>query len=233
MMFREWLGDLSCLFFPATCGSCGTQLFIHERAVCTKCQLELEPTDHFIMRDNPVERLFLGRAEISSAAALYYLPQGGVTRKLIHSLKYKERPDVGIWLGEMMGRQLLASGRQKEIDLMIPVPADKKRMQQRTYNQCDLIVEGIEDIISTEVASDVLFRNSIAGSQTRLGRFERWQNSRQQYEVKRAHKIHNKRILLVDDVITTGATLLQCIDCLRKAGASDIHIAVVGSPSEN
>ena len=233
MIFREWLGDLACLFFPATCGSCGTQLFMHEKAVCTKCQLELEPTDHFALSGNPVERLFLGRAHVASAGALYYLPQGGVARKLIHSLKYKERPDVGIWLGEKLGRQLMLNNRHQEVDVMMAVPADKKRMQQRTYNQCDLIVEGIADVISVDIASDVLIRNSSTASQTKLGRFERWQNSRQQYEVRRAHKIHNKRILLVDDVVTTGATLIQCIEILKKSGASEIHVAVVGSPSEN
>lgn len=206
---------------------------MHEKAVCTKCQLELEPTDHFSSSGNPVERLFLGRAHVASAGALYYLPQGGVARKLIHSLKYKERPDVGIWLGEKLGRQLLLTNRHKDFDIMIPVPADRKRMQQRTYNQCDLIVEGMADVISIDVASDVLTRNSTAGSQTKLGRFERWQNSRQQYDVRSAHKIRNKRILLVDDVVTTGATLLQCIDCLKRSGAIEIHVAVVGSPSEN
>lgn len=233
MIFHDYLADLACLFFPATCGSCGTQLFIHEKAVCTKCRLELEPTDHFTSPDNPVERLFHGRAYITSAGALYYLPQGGVARKLIHSLKYKERPDVGLWLGEMLGRELMLSNKQKEFDLLIPVPADKKRVRQRTYNQCDLIAEGMAEILSIEVASDVLIRKSSAGSQTKLGRFGRWQNSRQQYEVRLAHKIRNKRILLIDDVVTTGSTLLQCVDCLRSSGASEIHIAVIGSPSEN
>lgn len=233
MTLKEFLGDLACLFFPATCGSCNTQLFLHERSVCTKCQLEIEPTDHFCSPGNQVERLFYGRADVTSAGALLYLPQGGVARKLIHSLKYKERPDVGVWLGEMLGKYWMSAGKNKEIDLIIPVPVDKKRLAQRTYNQCDLIAEGMADIISVEVASDVLIRNSSSGSQTRLGRMERWQNSHQQYEVKRSHKIRNKRVLLVDDVVTTGATLLQCIECIRIAGAASIHIAVIGSPSEN
>jgi ComF family protein len=233
MIIKEWISDLACLFFPATCGSCATPLFLIEHAVCTRCRLELDPTDHFVSERNQVERLFEGRACISSAGALYYLPQGGVARRLIHSLKYKERPDIGIWLGEMLGRELIASGRLTGVDLIIPVPADKKRLRQRTYNQCDLIAEGIADITSLPVASDVLVRNSSSGSQTRLGRVERWRNSQQQYVVNQSQKIVGKSVLLVDDVVTTGATLIQCIDILHQSRAKEIHIAVVGSPSES
>lgn len=233
MIIQDWISDIACLFFPATCASCNTQLFIREKAICTKCQLELEPTDHFTSRNNPVEKLFEGRVKISSAGALYYLPQGGVARRLIHALKYKERQDIGIWLGEMLGREMLLSGMSKNIDLIVPVPADKKRMKQRTYNQCDLIAEGVSAVTSLKVAREVIIRHSSATSQTRLGRFERWQNSRQQYQILHPEKIDHKRIILIDDVVTTGATILNCISILEKTKVSEIHVAVIGSPSEN
>jgi len=220
--------DFFSLIFPNICACCGNNLWKHEQVICTYCDFHLPRTNFHLERDNPVTRTFWGRAQIESGAAFYYFNKGNRTQMLIHQLKYKGRKDIGVFLGEKYGVYLKHSLFFNTTEMILPVPLHKKKRMQRGYNQSEEFASGLGKSMNLPVDPYVLCRSKATETQTRKSRFRRWQNVSEIFAVRDPSVIQGKHVLLVDDVITTGATMESCIQVISSIPGTRISIAAIG-----
>lgn len=214
------------LISPRTCVVCGCRLSVSEEVICSKCNLHLPRTG---FQQDPYEnimaKMFWGQIPIERAAALFYYEPHAETANILYELKYKNHPEIGEVMGRMVARELQMSNFFEDIDGIIPVPLAKKRERQRGYNQSHELAKGISEITGLPIYNKVVKRTVFEGSQTSLGRWERNENVEQVFELRDAPTIQGKHLLIVDDVVTTGATIIACAKELCKAG--DIRISVL------
>jgi ComF family protein len=182
-------------------------------------------TDFHLKRDNTLEKIFWGRCFVERAAAFSVYNRGSRIRKLIHLLKYKGKKEIGISLGRLYGSRLAESDFLEGIDFMLTVPLHPSRLRKRGYNQSDYIARGLSEMTHVPVISNVLVRSVSTSSQTKRGRYERWENVSGLFAVKNPEKITGKHLLLVDDVITTGSTMEACVNALHEA--AEVTVSVV------
>jgi ComF family protein len=183
------------------------------------------PFTHFeSISRNPVEKLFDGRLPLQAATALLFFTKENLVQEALHKLKYKGAEDIGIWLGQFLGRQLLASNRFNEVDIIVPLPLHKKKLLKRGYNQAEVIARGLQEVITKPITDSSVIKFKHTNTQTKKTRIERWQNIENVFELKN-NQLKNKHILLVDDVVTTGATLEACGRSLLQAEPASISIA--------
>ena len=222
-----FIHDFISLIYPNICAACGNSLWKHEKIICTFCDLHLPRTDFHLERDNPVSRIFWGRVLIESAGSLYYFNKGNRVQSLIHQLKYKGRKDIGIWLGEKYGSYLKNSPFFDTVSLIVPVPLHKKKLMQRGYNQSEQFAIGLSRSMNIPLDVRALYRTRATETQTRKSRFRRWQNVEGLFAVNDPAKLSGHHILLVDDVITTGATIEACIQALKDIPGTVISVASI------
>jgi ComF family protein len=223
--------DFGTLFFPKYCSSCNRNLMHYEKAVCMHCLTHLPRLQMHDERDNAVEKLFWGRIDLEAATAFLSMPRNGISHRLIHRLKYHGDQEVGERLGALFAHELLASERMKGIDVIVPVPLHPKKLHLRGYNQCDCIARGMSETLSAEVSLNNLTRTHFSASQTRRGRISRWSNVKDIFWVREPEKLEGKRILLIDDVITTGATIEACANALQKVKRVQLSVAALALPA--
>ena len=216
------------LFYPKLCPACNKNLSAEEELICIHCELHLPLTHYFDYENNPIEKLFWGRVKVNACGALYFFNKGEGIQRLMHQLKYRERKDVGLWLGKKLAREMMASNRFKNIEMIVPIPLHPKKEFKRGYNQSMLIAKGIEEVSGMK-CHDLLQRIENSGSQTRKGKYDRWLNVSSAFRVNPNSSIKNKNILLVDDVVTTGATLEAAVSALLSAGVKKVSVATVAS----
>jgi ComF family protein len=219
--------DFLCLFFPRICAACGSNLLKNEEMICLSCEYHLPHTNFHLSLDNPVNGLFWGKVTLTSATAYLYFNKGSKVQHLIHQLKYKGRKDIGIWLGKQYGNELKISSYFNAVQLIIPIPLHDKRLKQRGYNQSEQFAIGLGTSMSIPVISDALYRKKETATQTKKSRFSRWQNVADVFDVRNSAGLEMKHILLVDDVITTGATLESCIRTLSSIKGIRISVATI------
>lgn len=219
--FQELIG----LLFPNLCGGCGVSIYHGESFLCSKCLYTIPYTDYHLYPDNKVAKQFWGRVPLNAAMALMYFTKGGKVQNIIHNLKYKNQTGLGIKLGKLIGDRLNSAPDYMDIDLIIPVPLHKKRERSRGYNQSELIAQGISSALNVSVDSSLLIRTITTDTQTKKGRYMRFENMRTVFSVKNSEILVGKHILLVDDVITTGATIEACALELHKCGIKKLSIA--------
>ncbi len=207
---RSWIRDLISLLFPRLCACCDEQLIKGEETICIKCEYDLPYTDFHQYNDNPLAKQFWGRVPLHHASALLYFTKGSKTQKLIHQLKYRNQPQIGMHLGIKIGERLKATHAAAPIDYIIPVPLHTKQFRKRGYNQSEYIAKGIAQILNIPVRTDILIKVKGTSSQTKHERFKRFENLIQVFSVVQPKLISGKHLLLIDDVITTGATLEAC-----------------------
>lgn len=224
---RKYAEDFLSLFFPDLCCACGDHLVSQEYQLCTACLYDLPYTSFHLQPDNPVARQFWGRIPVKDAFAYLYFHKQGKVQNIIHHLKYKNRPQLGNLLGEMCGRDLRAVGYESEIDLIIPVPLHPSRLKSRGYNQSHCIAEGLAAILQIPLGDEYLHRSKSTSTQTHKGRFERFENMVEVFSVEKSGDLAGKRVLLVDDVITTGATLEACALSLLEVPGLQISIMAI------
>ena len=226
--FAEYLSDLFELFYPEVCLSCSEKLLKGEEVICFKCNGTLPKTDHWNDSNNPMAKRFWGRVNLQGAAALFEFQKGEHVQHLLHQLKYRGRQDVGEYLGKMLGSSLLKDDTTiKEVDLIVPVPLHWKKQQTRGYNQCDSIAKGISETIVVPWTDSALERTQENISQTKKNRFDRWANVAEIFSVRDAEQLKGKHILLVDDVMTTGATAEACLQTILTIPGTKVSFVPV------
>jgi ComF family protein len=219
--------ELLDLLFPRLCNACGQYLVRGEDQICTYCLHDLPYTDYHLYADNRAAKQFWGRLPCDAVMAMLFFKKESRVQHLLHRLKYNGQRQLGIFLGKLLGERLIQSGRYSAVDFVIYVPLHKKRERHRGYNQAALIAEGIAEMLAIPVLRNVLIKTKATQSQTRKGRFSRYENLKSVFEVVDPEKIRGKHILLVDDVITTGATLEACGIVLHAAGIRKLSIAAI------
>lgn len=224
---KSYASSFSHLLYPHNCEGCGTDVLNTDSFLCAKCLHELPETGFINAADNPVEKNFYGRLLIEQAAAAYYFTKDGLLQHLIGELKYKSHKEVGVFLGKLIGYQLLKSQRFSSVDALLALPLNEKKEQKRGYNQAQIICNGIAEVWGKPVINNAVARTVFTQSQTNKTRIDRWQNMDGVFTVTDANKLTGKHILLVDDIITTGATLEACGSKLLQVANTRLSILTV------
>lgn len=219
--------DLKHLFYPHICNGCGSDIIPEQNLLCARCMLQLPATFFANHPNNPIEKIFTGRLPVAAAHAEFYFSKASLVQHLIHQLKYKSNKAIGIYLGEMMGKTIRQSGRFSHVDALIPLPLFPGKEKKRGYNQAAVICEGMSASMQLPVMENVLVRRHFTDTQTKKHRTERWQNVAESFTVQQPEKIKGKHLLLVDDVITTGATLEASGRHLLTANGVTLSIATI------
>lgn len=198
------------LLYPYVCTGCGSDLLDDNNLLCLKCIHNLPHTNFAKFEGNPIEKDFWGRIPLTGAHSQFYFSKEFLIQHLIHQLKYKGDTKIGFYLGEVMGTTLLESNRFNTVDALVPLPlyADKER--KRGYNQATVICNGMSSVMNIPVLNGAVIRQHATETQTRKHRTERWENVKSSFKVAKANELIAKHLLLVDDVVTTGATLEAC-----------------------
>lgn len=224
---REIKESLLHVVFPHVCDGCGSDLLNIESRLCIRCIASLPETNFEIHPNNPVEKDFWGRIPIINASAHLYFTKESLVQHLMHQLKYKGNKELGLQLGRLMGNSLKSADRFSNIDALIPLPLFPSKEKKRGYNQATVLCDGIAEILNLPVLNNIITRPQHTETQTKKGRIERWRNIEGKFQLTDPVKIQNKHILLVDDVVTTGATLEACGNELLKADNVKLSIATL------
>ncbi|NQX86260.1 MAG: ComF family protein [Flavobacteriaceae bacterium] len=209
--------NLHNLFFPEFCLACSKYLLDNESEICTSCRHELPTTGFHHIKNNPFEKVFYGRVKIEHATALFFFQKKGSVQQLLHNLKYRGHERIGTLLGKWLGHELSQSDYYNAIDLIIPVPLHKARLRQRGYNQVEKFAQEIAVSLGVQYHSNILIKTSSTSTQVFKKRLERLNSSKASFKVINADILAGKHILLVDDIITTGATIEACANQLFTA----------------
>ncbi len=195
------------MFFPKVCYACGEALSHNQVHICSRCYLEMPQTHFWKNRDSTVPKKFWSRVDFQKATSFLHFHSKGRVQRLVHHFKYKSIPEIGITLGEWAASELQAQAFFEGIDLIVPIPIHDRKRALRGYNQSDYIAEGIANVTGLMVRTDSLKKQIHTSSQTRKSKYERWENVKHSFQLSNERAFENKHILLVDDVLTTGATV--------------------------
>ncbi len=226
-LIKEWTNDFLHLVFPHNCAGCGTDIVADQQLLCLRCLSELPVTNFFDQPGNPVETSFYGRLPIRNAAAGYFFTKNSLIQHIIFQLKYRGNKDIGVYLGALIGKLINNSNRFGQVDVLIPLPLNPKREKKRGYNQATQICNGIATVFDRPVIENIVKRKVYTETQTHMGRINRWQNMDGVFEVSNPDVLQSKHILLVDDVVTTGATLEACGSELLKIPGTTLSLATI------
>lgn len=199
----------------------------NEHFICTSCQFDLPNTNFVFGQTNIVEQIFWGRTPINAATSLFWFEKGGVLQQLLHQLKYKQNKEIGIYLGELLGSNLLPHLNKHPITSVCPVPLHTKKQKMRGYNQSELIARGICKIVNKPLLHKSLIRKTFTETQTSKSKIDRWENVKDVFQVVNKETVKGQHILLIDDVVTTGATLEACALTLLNNNAASVSVATL------
>ncbi|MCF6169650.1 MAG: ComF family protein [Bacteroidales bacterium] len=219
--------DLLHLVFPKVCLACGHALFEREEVICFSCLYKLPKTAFHLHAENPVSRMFWGRTDIHAATSFLFFSKGGRVQHLIHALKYKGHKEAGVYLGKLLGIDLKKSELYKDVDLVVPVPLHRKKQYKRGFNQSECIAEGISKGMKIPFVAGNLIREVHTSTQTKKSRYKRWDNVKGVFGLLQPAVFENRHLLLVDDVLTTGATLESCTQCLLEVPGVRVSVATL------
>lgn len=218
--------DFQNMVFPEYCLGCHGPLVKGEDNICTGCRFEISVTDFHLLQDNPLMQRFMGKVELAHALSYTRFVKGGRIQRILHALKYKNSTEAGVLLGKWYGH-VLAPIFTDNFDLIIPVPLHASRLKTRGYNQSEFFGQGLSEVMGVPMEAGLIVRKRATASQTRMHRFERWQNVGNVFDVTDTAPIKGAHVLLVDDVVTTGSTLEACAHALQSAGARAVSIATI------
>jgi ComF family protein len=211
------LTDLFRLFYPEMCSGCDEQLVQNEQFICTNCRHDLPLTNFTSLSENDITQSFYGRVNVEKGYSLLFFRKEGITQKIIHELKYRGNEQIGTFFGNWLGEILREKGEFTDIDCIIPVPLHPKKLQQRGYNQVAKFGESLGKYLQIRFLENELVRVSATKTQTFKARFDRFSNVDTKFLLKNPKMFNDKHILLIDDVITTGATLEACANEFQKS----------------
>ena len=227
-IINRYLSDFLTLFFPEICYACGDSLVQSESLICATCLHQLPFTNYHLEPDNKLAKQFWGRVNIKSATAFLYFNKGGKVQNLMHQLKYNNQPQIGILLGNLYAKHLIASHKFENINAIIPVPLHPKKQKKRGYNQSEKFGIGLSKSLGIKL-ENLLVREKFTDTQTKKSRLQRLDNVEEVFAIRKGEEISGLRILLVDDVITTGATLCACSNVLLAYGAKTVDLATIAA----
>ncbi|RMA65799.1 ComF family protein [Ulvibacter antarcticus] len=214
------------LLFPKVCQGCKMVLSKEENILCVSCRHKLPLASHHTTGSHGMKDIFYGRFKVEAATALIYFQKKGITQELLHNLKYRGKKEISYFFGKWLGNELADIEDYKSCDMVIPVPLHKQKLKKRGYNQVEGFGKEIANALEIPYRDDILIKVSKTGSQVFKQRFTRF-NSEEIFTVQHADELVGKHILLVDDIVTTGATLENCALKLLKNPSTKLSIATI------
>ena len=227
-MFKSWLSAFIHLIYPHNCEGCGTDILNDNSYLCTKCLYQLPQTGFIANANNPVEKKLYGRIKVEQAGAGFYFTKDGLLQHLVGQLKYKNNKEMGLYLGRLIGHQLKATLRFDEVEALIPLPLNEKKLSKRGYNQAEIICEGIASVWNKPIITDAVIRLIDTATQTNKSLTDRWDNIEGAFAIADASKIEGKHVALIDDILTTGASIESCGHELLKVKGVKLSVISVG-----
>lgn len=212
------------LFFPKVCSGCSSFLLSNENVICTVCRHEIPLTNHHLNPENDAFKKFYGRIPVIHTSALFYFHKKGIVQELIHNLKYKGHEEIGTVLGEWYAEDLKTIELLQSADEIIPVPLHRRKLKERGYNQVTAFGKALSSGLNIDYNDSILVRNVYSKTQSKKNLLGRMEGIESTFDVAFTKKNHNKHFLLIDDVITTGATLEACSRALLKIPGAKISI---------
>lgn len=221
----NFFSSVADFLMPRYCKVCGRRLSVSEEHLCISCYLGLPIVDYDRNTLNRTEAVLLSESSFVRGTSLLHYDKESDYRKILFHLKYWGHPDVGSWIASIGARKLGEIGFFNDIDAIVPLPLTRRKMRKRGYNQCMYIAQGIREVTGLPVIEHAVTRNADKTHQAGLGLFQRWSNAQGLFSVSDAHALQGRHILIVDDVITTGATLCSMIDTIGQS-VPDIKVSV-------
>lgn len=222
-MFHDFVN----LLYPTVCHICEAELLKNEQILCTSCLHDLPITRYHLDNENPVKKVFYGRVKIEKATALLHFRKKAGVQHLIHDLKYRGHQEIGTYLGKWLGEELSNIEAYRQIDVVIPVPLHRIKLKERGFNQVENFGKEIANAINADYYDDVLLKINATQTQTLKDRFSRWGKLEETLVVQNIEKVANKHILIVDDLVTTGATLEACAHKLLEIPGVRLSVATM------
>lgn len=228
-MKTKTLKNILSLFYPRLCIGCGEALQQHEEHLCLHCRMHLPETNFHQHADNPLIYIFAGRVRVQEVASLLYYRKGNAVQHILHALKYSGKKELGAFLGEYYGKQLVKEPRFQSVDYIIPIPLHPKKQRKRGYNQSEWIAKGLSAGMGKPYRTDVLARAQFTETQTRKSRFSRWENVKEVFVATGDETVQGKHLLVCDDVLTTGATMEAAISQLQTIPGVTISVVTLAT----
>jgi ComF family protein len=221
------INDFMSLIYPRKCEACGNLLFKHESYVCNYCLLNLPKSNYHKHVGNPLEHVFSGRIACEYAMSFYVFEKSGKVQKLLHHIKYEDQKELAAFLGKQYAAELLKDFKVLPFDVVVPIPLHKNKLKQRGFNQSEWFAKGISEAASIPMDVEALARLTQTATQTRKKKYERWENVEGIFNLSTNHSLNGKHVLLVDDVITTGATIEAAYQVLKNVEGLKISVAAI------
>jgi ComF family protein len=231
-MLSRYASSLLKVFYPHVCAGCGNDRLGRQDVICLHCRYDLPFTNFETIANNTIEHMFYGRIAVEAASSLLYFSKNSLAQQLVHKFKYDANIALGKYLGTQMGKALLNSQRFENVDCIIPLPLSAKKEAQRGFNQATILSAAIAEVIKKPYYNNTVVRERFTQTQTKKHRTERWKNVEDSFVVKNKGLLANKHVLLIDDVITTGATMEACAEKILAVTNTKISIATVAYASK-
>ena len=228
-VFSHVFRDFVSLFYPRYCFACDNYLVQGEAEICSACLLDLPKTDFHINIRNEFYQKLEGRLPVKFVMAQLMFHKQGKVQKLLHHLKYQNRPEIGVMLGRAYGDVLARAHYTIEFDLIVPVPLHPVRQRKRGYNQSLEFAKGLSEALAVPFDGNLVRRVLQTETQTKRTKLKRWQNVSEVFKVVNPKPLIGKRILLVDDVMTTGSTLEACGQVILDCHCQEISFACIAA----
>lgn len=225
-LLKSVFSDFFALFYPEVCLACNRVLLKHEDVICNFCDIELPKTLFHTMKDNPLEKTFWGRVKLESVAARCYFRKKSKIQRLMHRLKYKGAKEIGIIIGEKYGHELLENSIFRSVNVIVPIPLHPDKERIRGYNQSEMFGIGLSKSMNIPQDTKHFLKATSTESQTKKNRYNRWENVKEIFTIEDEDFFKGKHILLIDDIITTGATIEAAAQMLLKI--EGVRVSVVG-----
>lgn len=226
---KIFFDNILSMFYPRLCAGCGDALQHHETILCTHCLLHLPETNLHKEHDNPLKLLFAGRVKVEEVASFLFFKKGDSVQHILHNFKYNGMKEIGSYLGEIYGNQLITQERYRAIDFIVPIPLHPQKKRKRGYNQSEWIAKGLSKGMNLPYLTDVLIRTHFTDTQTKKSRFNRWENVKEVFQTQNEDQIRGKHLLVCDDVLTTGATTEAAVSQLLKIDSVTVSVITLAS----
>lgn len=221
------INDFLSLIYPRRCEACSDLLFQHEQFICTHCRLNLPKSGYHAGQANRLATALAGRVPLEHALCFYLFEKSGRVQRMIHAIKYQEQKELGEYLGRLYAGDLLKNRDLGGVDVILPIPLHHKKLKARGFNQSEWFARGLSLGLSLPVDTTSMERRKETATQTKKKKYQRWENVENIFEIREPALLKNKHVLLVDDVITTGATIEAAWQALKTVDGIKVSVASI------